>query len=444
MSTPAKKYDFDEKFQNKVLAMLLRDEAFANRVEGLCKPEYFDSDAAGWLANLHGEHFKKYRQIPSGTVVTNEIRKEKAAKRLKQGFVDELKPILKYIYGTPDLSNRDYTADAVSVFARERAIEAGLLQAADQLENGADVADIRKTLGAAMDVGDNDSQSRLDILGDLKDRIDRRTALITSTSLATRGGITTGHKELDAMLYHKGWGRKELYCLMGGLKSGKSMGLVHFAINAAREGHNVLYVTLENSADITADRMDANVADVDIRKLDVSPGAISAAWDKFTTNGGGILKVEELPMYTTKVSDIRRLIRRYQSQSIIFDLIVVDYADIMASETKYSEKRHESAEVYAHLRNLGKEENAAVLTATQSNREGMKANTAKATDVAEDINKGRLVDLLLSINADDDEKKRGEMRLWFAAARNTEDGVGLQVRQARNKMKFIESVIGPY
>lgn len=39
-----------------------------------------------------------------------------------------------------------------------------------------------------------------------------------------RNGITTAYPALDAQLYHLGWGRRELSCLMGTTKTRKKYG----------------------------------------------------------------------------------------------------------------------------------------------------------------------------------------------------------------------------
>lgn len=60
-----------------------------------------------------------------------------------------------------------------------------------------------------------------------------------------RNGITTAYPALDAQLYHLGWGRRELSCLMGAAKTRKSMALGDFTYNVALAGYNTLYITLE-------------------------------------------------------------------------------------------------------------------------------------------------------------------------------------------------------
>ncbi|MCR9222915.1 MAG: AAA family ATPase [Hyphomonas sp.] len=431
-------YEFDATFQQKVVAMLLRDEVFVARSEGIIHPEYFDSEAHSWLADLSTRHFNTHRQIPSGVVVTNEIRKGKSAGMLKPEFVNDLKEVLKYVYAKPDLSNRDYTVEAVSKFARERAIEDGLLKSADIIEKGGDFEDIRKIMGEALDVGSNDGDEALDAAEGIAERADLRAAKLSTTTLGN--GITTGWKDLDGAMYHKGWGRKELACIMGGAKSGKSIALQYFAVKAAEAGYNVLFVSCENSAEITLDRMDANISETRMDELATNPTKVKAKVTDFFKKSG-ILKVHAFPNGVAKCSDLRRLIRKYQSQSVLFDFLVVDYADEMAPEFRESEERFNLRQIYQGLRRICVEENMAGLTATQTNRAGGRSNTATKHDVAEDINKTRLVDLLISINADPEEKANGELRLWFAASRNSEDEYGFHCKSNRSTMRFITKIL---
>jgi len=120
----------------------------------------------------------------------------------------------------------------------------------------------------------------------------------------------------------------------------------------------------------------------------------------------------------------------------------VDYADIMAPERHNNETRDGLNQIYLDLRGVAFIYNAAVLTATQTNREGAKSVVAKAKDVAEDFNKVRTADLLLSINSTDAERLAGEARIFFAASRNSEDGFILRISQDRAKMQFMKKVLG--
>lgn len=428
---------YDATFQSKIVAMALRDQAFAQRVEGLLSPNHFDEEAHSYLIDLANNHYGTYRTTPDATIVIKTIKDAKAAKLLKDDFVDELKNILKRVYSAAaDLSNRDYMVDEVAKFARERAIEEALSKGIDILDAKGDFASIEKLIQSALSVGATEGSGAISYADQVAERVkarnDRKFGKVVR-------GITTGHRELDDLLYHKGWGKKEMIVLMGAAKSGKSMALSHFAINAWKAGHKVLYITCENSAEVATDRIDAAVAEVPLEHLDVSGATVQAAVYGASRNGG-MLEIQEYPMGQCKVSDIRRLINKWKAKGVIFDMLVVDYPDEMDSERSFSDERHKLSEIYTGIRGLCTEENLAGLVATQTNRAGASATTATGKDVAEDFGKVRKADGLITINATDDEKKAHKMRLYFDAMRNSQSGIMVHCAQDRSRMKFISRV----
>lgn len=429
---------FDAAFQNKALTMALRDPTFAQRVDGLLEPRYFDFETHSYLIDLANRHFAAYKEPPSAQIVIKAVKDAKSAGLVKDEFVDDIKGILKVVYSPlADLSNREWTVDEVSKFARQRAMEAALERSIDILEKGGDFNEIDDAIKKAQSVGAHEGVGSVSYFDDVKDRVQARIARMTSSKPR---GISTGHREIDDLLYHKGWGRKELSILMGGAKSGKSMGLQYFAIKAAQNGHQVLYVTLENSKEVTQDRMDAAVAGVPMRDLDISGSTVENAVLSIA-KAGGCLEIHEFAGGACRASDIRRLLEKYSANGIQFDMLVVDYADEMAAERRYNDERFAFKEIYQGLRAVGIDFNLAVLTATQTNRAGNKAPTATATDVSEDFNKVRLADVLITINATDEEKKMNQARLYLAAMRNEAGGITVHVTQDRSRQTFIGKIL---
>jgi replicative DNA helicase len=217
------------------------------------------------------------------------------------------------------------------------------------------------------------------------------------------------------------------------------MGLSHFAIKAAQAGYKVLYVTCENSAEVASDRIDAAVARVPLKDLDTSSVTITTEVAAMEMRGG-LIEIVEFAMGTCKVSDVRRVIRRFQAKGIVFDMLVVDYADEMAPERFRQDERHNLKSIYTDLRALCSDENLAGITATQSNRSGAKATTAVGTDVAEDYGKVRVADAFITINATEDEKKNNQLRLYLANMRNSEGGITLHCASDRSRMVFISRI----
>jgi replicative DNA helicase len=191
---------------------------------------------------------------------------------------------------------------------------------------------------------------------------------------------------------------------------------------------------------IYADRLDANFSDTAMRLLKDHPFDV-ATKVKAAALKSAPLMVHDFASGSLKPSMIRRILERYRAKGIIFDLIVVDYADICSAEHPTGEFRHDSNSFWVDLRGIGYEQNAAILTATQTNREGAKKMTATGLDVAEDINKTRNVDLLISINATPEEIDSNEVRLFAAASRNQKE-FHLRIQQDREKMRFIKKVLG--
>ncbi|WEU67316.1 DNA helicase [Xanthomonas phage JGB6] len=186
--------------------------------------------------------------------------------------------------------------------------------------------------------------------------------------------------------------------LMGPAKSGKSMAMVTFAMKAAQAGYNVLYVSLEVSKNIIADRMEAALSGIKINDLSVH---MKKAHDMtvIAEAKAGHLKVHDYASGTFTPNQLRRLLRRYEAMGIKFDMVVLDYADLMAPDKVSNEPRENSRMIYVNLRGVAHEFNLALLTATQANRAGFKAATGDMEHVSDDINKVRTVDLMISSTA---------------------------------------------
>jgi len=203
-----------------------------------------------------------------------------------------------------------------------------------------------------------------------------------------------------------------------------------------------LYVTLEVSAKILAERCDANISQTRVMDLQSHVHDVRAKVQTFMAASGARLVLKEFPTGSATVSDLRRLIERFKSRGLVFDLVIVDYADIMAPERFTDNQQENSKSVYVGLRGLAMAEDFALLTATQTNREGFKATVAKAEHVADDFNKIRIADIIISINRTPEELANGQARLYFAASRNQPGGFTLRIEQELDKMRFITKVIG--
>jgi len=442
------KFEFDADFQTKVATLAVRSMDFMRKTAHLMKPDYFENAGEAAMVNLALRFYKQYGTVPTAAAAAQLFKDDISAKIIRKDMVPVAKEAFYKVFDKhADLSDSQFFAEKVAEFARHQALSASILESVELLEKK-QFDKIKQMVKAACEVGLNEHGEEYDYYAKIDERTAERADRMAGKLPPT--GITTGHKMIDELLYHRGWGRKELSVILGGAKAGKTTALINFAKAASLVGHNVLYVTCEVAAKIISERLDATMTDTEIKNLmakmkDVQ-GKVKALMPR-----AGCLKIAEFPSGTLTPTQLRALIERYKSPALMpdgsvrdpiqFDLIVVDYADIMAPDFRTSDNIENSKQIYLALRAIAHDENVAMLTATQTNREGFKSTVAKAEHVADDFNKVRTVDIMISINITDEERANGEARLYFAASRNQQGGFTIFVKQELEKMKFIASIL---
>ncbi|HBN4734304.1 TPA: hypothetical protein L2X28_004823, partial [Escherichia coli] len=93
------------------------------------------------------------------------------------------------------------------------------------------------------------------------------------------------------------------------------------------------------------------------------------------------------------------------------------------------------------LRALYDKHNVAGITASQTNREGGASEVATMMHAADNIEKVRIADLVITINKTEEEEAKGEARLYFAGSRNQQGGISIRVKQNLEQMRFIERIL---
>jgi replicative DNA helicase len=430
------KFEFDEEFQTTIATLALRDTEFMRRAAHLLKPDYFESNGEAALVDLVLRYYERFKRVPDAAVVPTLIRDAVTNARMKKGDAIEVVTAFKKLKDR-HVADRDYVEEKVAEFARHQAVSKAILSSVDLLSKGK-FPQIEKAVKSAIEVGLNEDGEGYDYFAMIESRTEER--LDEASGKTPPRGITTGVLKLDELLLHKGWGRKELSLLMGGAKSGKTTAMIAFAKNAALAGKNVLYVTLEVAARIIAERLDATISDNIVKELGKNIHDVRTKIEALQKKSG-VLKLHEYPTGSFTPNQLRGLIERYKAKGIIFDFVVVDYLDIMAPNHRYNDPIENSKSIYVDMRGIAVEEGFAMLSATQTNREGFKSTVAKAEHVAEDFNRIRIADIVISINATEEERAKGEARLYFAASRNQEAGFTVFIKQNLAKMTFLESII---
>jgi archaellum biogenesis ATPase FlaH len=183
--------------------------------------------------------------------------------------------------------------------------------------------------------------------------------------------------------------KKTLNMLMGGVGFGKTLWLCHFAATNLLQGRNVLYITMEMAEERIAERIDANLLDIelnDLMKLDQARFEQKVAALKEKTVGKLIIK--EYPTAGAGVNSFRHLLHELRvKKNFKPDIIYIDYLNLcISSRIKFS--ANVNTYVYVkfiaeEIRGLAVEYNVPVWSATQLNREGFKSSDPGMDDTSE-------------------------------------------------------------
>jgi len=233
-----------------------------------------------------------------------------------------------------------------------------------------------------------------------------------------------------------GFSIKTLNVFLAGIGVGKTLVMCHMAAAALARGLNVLYITMEMAEERIAERIDANLLNVE---LDLLEKLTKPEYDKkfasFRSKTHGKLIIKEYPTACPSVLHFRALIHELAlKKSFRADLIFIDYLNICTSSRIKMGGNVNSytyiMSIAQELRGLAIEEKVPIVSATQTTRAGFDNSDLGLTDTSESFG--------LPATAD-----------FFAAIISTEDLIPLgqyMIKQLKNRYrdvnKFTKFVIG--
>lgn len=433
----ASQYDFNVDFQRQIVALQMRDPKFAKQTQGLIKSEYFDNRAEQILIDLAQTHFNKYQRTLTDIGTMRDVLSAAIAdKVIRANEKDDVVSKIKEIYTTA-INDRVYVADRVANFAKTQAIQQAMYNSLRWIEKG-DYAKIEESMTAAMRVGVNDAGEAYEFFEQVADRSQERRDI--KAGKIRPNGIPIGVPQFDNLLFHKGFGRGELSIFMAAAKRGKTAALWDIGKRYAVQGFNVLGITLEVSKKVIGARLDANVSGTPMGSLNDNIDEVESLV-KSAGLRAGRYDIYEFPSNSLSPNGVIALIEQRKSEGIVYDAIIVDYLDIMTPNRWMPNDIANSKSVWSDMRGIAQEENVVMVSATQTNRDGLKGAVADDVDVAEDYNKIRIADLVISINATEEEMRNGEARLFFAASRNQKSKITVKIKNSMETMRFLTDVL---
>lgn len=184
---------------------------------------------------------------------------------------------------------------------------------------------------------------------------------------------------------------------------GKSMFMCHCAAGNLTLGKNVLYITLEMAEERIAERIDANLLNIDLDKLITMPEDVYLRKiEKLREKTMGKLIIKEYPTASANVTHFKHLLNELKlKRQFIPDIIYIDYLNICSSSRM---KQGASVNSYTfikaiaeELRGLAVEMKVPVISATQTTRSGYDNTDVSLTDTSESFGLPATADFMFAL-----------------------------------------------
>ena len=141
----------------------------------------------------------------------------------------------------------------------------------------------------------------------------------------------------DLSLFNKitkgGIPNKTLNVALAGTGVGKSLFMCHMAAASLLQGKNVLYITLEMAEEKIAERIDANLLNVNIKDIEDLPEQLfESKVTRLAQKTNGKLIIKEYPTASAHSGHFKALLNDLSlKKSFKPDIIFIDYLNICAS-----------------------------------------------------------------------------------------------------------------
>lgn len=216
--------------------------------------------------------------------------------------------------------------------------------------------------------------------------------------------------------------REDFVAYLASMKAGKTFMLIDAGVEAMKAGLKVVFFSLEMSRDNMIKRFWLSLSGQVAEDVEINYPYFEQEDDKWVIRHktimkhkssvlniekkqqalrrlfrGGDLKIFAEPAYSMTVEKLEMKLDDLEHEGYKADVIIVDYADIMAPSDGRADYRNQIDGIWKRLRALAQKKKAVVFTASQTNR-GAINREAEAEDIAEDIRKLAHVTSMVSIS----------------------------------------------
>jgi len=380
-----------EQIEFLILKNLLHNEKYLRKALPFIKAEYFQDSNQKIVFEEISSFVEQYNELPTKEILTIEIEK-------RSDINEESFKAVTHLIGCLDDSpvEFEWLVDTTEKWCRDRAIYLALLDSiaiADGKDEKKNPEAIPSILSDALAVS-FDNHIGHDYLQDYEERFkfyhqkeSRIQFDLEYFNKITKGGLPN----------------KTLNIALAGTGVGKSLFMCHLASSVLLEGKNVLYITLEMAEEKIAERIDANLLNVNIQDItDLPKPMFESKVSNIAKKTQGTLIIKEYPTASAHSGHFKSLLQELAlKKSFKPDIIFIDYLNICAS-SRY--RQNSSVNSYSfikaiaeELRGLAVESNLPIVSATQTTRSGYGSSDVDLTDTSESFGLPATADLMFAL-----------------------------------------------
>jgi replicative DNA helicase len=380
-----------DRIERTILTNLIYNEDFLRKVLPFIEPDYFDSRIERVVFEEIANFIAKYDKMPTKEILGIEIKDRTDLTQQEYSETVEVSNSLEN-----EEINQEWLLDATEKWCKDRAIYLALMESIRIADGGDDKKNrdaIPSILQDALAVCFDNNVGH-DYLEDYEDRYnfyhqkeDKIPFDLEFFNKITKGGLPN----------------KTLNIALAGTGVGKSLFMCHVASSALLQGKNVLYITLEMAEEKIAERIDANLLNVNIQDIgDLPKQMFENKVNSLAKKTQGTLIVKEYPTASAHAGHFRALLNELQlKRSFSPDIIFIDYLNICAS-SRYSKMGSVNSYSYIksiaeELRGLAVEAQVPIVSATQTTRSGYSSSDIDLTDTSESFGLPATADLMFAL-----------------------------------------------
>jgi len=391
-----------DKVEFLILKCLLNDEEYTRKVLPFIKEEYFED----FNQKVVYEEIKKfvieYNSIPTRESLVIDVDDRSDLNQQQYGEICNLIQNLD-----PISVENDWLINTTEKWCRDRAIYLALMESV-QLADGqgeknrdAIPSILQEALAVSFDnhVGHDyiiDAEGRYEYYRKKEDRIEFDLDYFNKI---TKGGLPN----------------KTLNVALAGTGVGKSLFMCHVASSVLLQGRNVLYITMEMAEERIAERIDANLLNVNIKDISELPKSVfDTKINNISKKTNGTLIIKEYPTASAHAGHFKSLLNELAlKKSFRPDIIFIDYLNICASSRYRGNSTVNSysyiKSIAEELRGLAVEANVPIVSATQTTRSGYGSSDVELTDTSESFGLPATADLMFALISTDELEELGQI-----------------------------------